>query len=147
LAVGNFGIEGEMAEIDFPATGKWHRYFAQDSVQLDDLTQSFTLAPGEYRLYSTRKFAQPDIATENSTVEATGESFNFYPNPASEKIIVNGMKHRSTIEIFSITGKLMYKSVSQSSSKQISLTDFQPGVYILNVIKGSERTSKKLVVK
>jgi hypothetical protein len=147
LAVGNFGIEKETAEIDFPATGKWHRYFVQDSVQFDVSTQSLALGPGEYRLYSTRKFAQPDIATENSTVETAGEFIDFYPNPASEQITIKGMKHQSHIEIYSITGKLMFKSVSDSDSKQVPLTDFQPGIYVLNVIQGSERISRKLMVK
>lgn len=147
LAVGNFGIEEEVAEIDFPATGKWHRYFVQDSVQFDVSSQSLTLAPGEYRLYSTRKFAQPDITTENSTLETASETINFYPNPASEQITINGLKQPSEINIYSITGKLIYKSVSKSNSKQIPLTEFQPGIYILNVIQGSERISKKLIVK
>ncbi|MGM0619528.1 MAG: alpha-amylase family glycosyl hydrolase [Bacteroidota bacterium] len=148
LAVGNFGIQEEETELTFPTTGKWHRFFTNDSVQLDNVVQSVTLAPGEFRLYSTQKFIQPDISTENSAKKLLKEVIRIYPNPADDQFIINGLNVESRIEIYSLTGRLMYQSESgNSQSIQLNLKHFQPGLYIVSVFQNGERITQKLVVK
>ncbi|MFW5822443.1 MAG: alpha-amylase family glycosyl hydrolase [Tangfeifania sp.] len=148
FAIGNFDIEEAEVNISFPDTGKWYEFFSQDSVVVTEPEHNFVLAPGEYRLYSTRKFAQPDIATENLTLEKARETISFYPNPATDRIVIEGLNSHSDITIYSITGKLVYRSRAfRGNSKQVRLENFKPGIYILNVIQEGKRVSKKLVVK
>lgn len=148
FALGNFGIEEASADIAFPETGKWYEFFSQDSVLVNELENSFVLEPGEYRLYSTRKFAQPDITTENSAKKNADENPTVYPNPAKNHVIIEGLKPHSRINIYSFTGRLLYQSLTgNNNSVQIDVRKFQPGIYLVNVIQQNKRISKRLLVK
>jgi 1,4-alpha-glucan branching enzyme len=148
LALGNFGIQEEETEFTFPITGKWHRFFTEDSVQISNTVQSVTLAPSEYRLYSTQKFQHPEISTENSAKKLLKEAIRIYPNPADAQIMLDGLNAGARIEIYSITGKLMHQSEQENNqSVQLNLKHFQPGLYIVSVIQNGERKTRKLIVK
>ena len=73
VAVGNFGIQENTFNVTFPVTGKWYRFFTRDSVEFSNTQQTFTLAPGEYRLYSTRNFSDPHVITDNQPEIGQGE--------------------------------------------------------------------------
>jgi hypothetical protein len=148
LAVGNFGIQEEETELTFPTTGKWRRFFIEDSVQINNVVQSLALAPGEYRLYSTQKFVQPDISTENSAKKLQEGAIRIYPNPANDQVMLDGLNPGARIEIYSFTGKLMHQSISGNSpTHSINLKYFRTGLYMVSVFQSGERISKKLIVK
>ena len=147
LAVGNFGIGEEAAEISFPATGKWHRFFTKDSVQIENTIQLLTLAPGEYRLYSTQKFVQPDISTENAAKKFQKENISIYPNPAEDVVTVSSEKTISKIEIYSVTGKLMKQINNSGQQIEIPIGGYTSGIYFVHIFQGNNRITKKLVVK
>lgn len=51
--IGNFGVVSTTATIAFPSTGTWYDNFTGTSITVSSLSQSMTLAPGEYHLYSS----------------------------------------------------------------------------------------------
>ena len=85
VAVGNFGTQEQSINIDFPTTGKWYRFFTEDSVDISSANQHISLAPGEYRLYSTRKYEHPQIVTENEDLFISDDKVGYLPKSGSKR--------------------------------------------------------------
>lgn len=51
--VGNFDVVNQTASISFPTTGTWYDNSSGTTIQVGSSPYSMTLAPGEYRLYTT----------------------------------------------------------------------------------------------
>jgi hypothetical protein len=109
FALGNFGTTSTTANVTFPETGKWFEFFTQDSIEAETAAQSFSMQPGEYRLYSTRKLAKTQVVTEIAEIDSTPEEIRIYPNPATHEITVSSEKPFSKIEIYSATGTLIWQ--------------------------------------
>ena len=58
-------------------------------------------------------------------------TLSVYPNPATS--FLNIENEFKTLEIFNITGKLMYRS-NDNSMKILNVSDFDEGMYIISVI-------------
>ena len=144
FAVGNFDIIQSTANVTFPKTGKWYEFFTRDSVEFYNTNQSIPLTPGEYRLYSTRKFDDPNVITLNeSEIEKTGY-IRVYPNPANREINILSENSIDEIKIYSVTGKLMIqkRGVFNNQTK-INIEGFSAGIYIVQIsAEGSANTLK-----
>jgi 1,4-alpha-glucan branching enzyme len=89
LVVGNFDVTGHTVDITFPRTGTWYDYFSGDSLiltQIGDLTQSVTLAPGQFHIYTDKKQLRPEEGilthvSEEELLSHTYELYDNYPNP------------------------------------------------------------------
>lgn len=72
-------------------------------------------------------------------------SFKMYPNPATNVVTLEtGINSSSLVTICNINGKIVY-SGTISNCKQINISRFYQGVYIVNV-QGTENYTKKLVI-
>ncbi len=60
LVIGNFGIVSETETPLFPSTGTWYEFFS--GVTVTGTSTPITLAPGEYRIYTTERLPAPVIA-------------------------------------------------------------------------------------
>lgn len=69
-------------------------------------------------------------------------SFNITPNPANELVELNNIGKGEKVNIFDLTGKLIFQTIAQSTSISINTSGFQNGLYLIKV--GS--ISKKLVI-
>jgi len=148
LAMGNFDIQQNTANVTFPATGKWFEFFTGDSIEIANTTQAILLAPGEYRLYSTRKFDNPAVITKNKTEVSRSGEISIYPNPATTEINVATAGEINEVRIFSATGKLVKEiSSANSSLLKISTVGFLPGVYFVQIINQANTVTRKVVVQ
>ncbi|MCE4566777.1 T9SS type A sorting domain-containing protein [Maribellus sp. CM-23] len=147
LAVGNFDIQVSTPTISFPKTGKWYEFFKGDSTEVTNQNRTLILQPGEYRLYSTRKFAEPHITTDVGDIQSSKYQLNVYPNPVQNTLFVSAEKWIDQVEIYSLTGKLMTRNTDRSKEKQLNVEDFSPGIYLLRVILDGEPVSRKIVVQ
>lgn len=68
---------------------------------------------------------------------------NIFPNPTSSGIIIEG-DDISNIFIFNEIGRLIYETKTR---KDIDLTSFEKGIYIIKIISKEYSISKKLVKK
>ncbi len=81
-----------------------------------------------------------DVATN------TIEGLNVYPNPASERVVVE-LPTSGTGSVFNTTGSLVTTIDSFTAKTEVSVSDWTPGVYFLH-IQSEEKTSIiKLVVE
>lgn len=148
FAVGNFGISQTNASLTFPETGKWYEFFTRDSIEINTVSQNITLSAGEYHLYSTRKFNDPHVSTETNTISTQTENIKIYPNPAIGEINISSNEPISEIQIYSLTGKLMF--ISKTLNKNtigINVNKFDAGIYLIQLVQKEKIIIKKIEVK
>jgi hypothetical protein len=134
------------ANVTFPKTGKWYEFFTRDSIVINTASQSIPLTPGEYRLYSTRKFDDPHVVTEISEFSLSTGYIRIYPNPAGSEINITAQKPIDKINIYSVTGKLMTHQINGSANQlNLNIEGFAPGVYLLKIIQSTQVLTLKFV--
>lgn len=76
------------------------------------------------------------------------EKITIYPNPARDHIVIEGMNEAVNIQIVNMSGQALLTEGSQSSSKQISLERFSPGMYLVYIRNeaGTLLEQKKIVI-
>ena len=74
--------------------------------------------------------------------------FILYPNPASDKIIVEGLDTEiDLIEIRSVVGTLVYKAANIKSPINVKTTVFKSGIYTVSIHKNHEQFTRMFVVE
>ncbi len=147
FATGNFGITETNASVTFPQEGKWFEFFANDSVTLDDPLMNVNLLPGEYRLYSSRKLNKTKVVTNTSDIFPGEEAVLIYPNPAKDYITVSAQNKIYEIQIYTLTGKMVYQSTSVSAGyKRIPVHDLKSGMYLVQILQEDNSFIKKVIV-
>jgi len=158
VAMGNFDVQNATYTLDFPNSGRWYEYFAQDSVDL--ATTSFTAPfnPGEYRLYTTKRIIKKDIflGIDSKPVLNTNTEFDVFPNPSNGLFSVNvnlNNHQKVNISIYSIIGQKVFNSDYNNLSMGINTFDIQlpssitQGIYICRIMSGNTIRSKKIIVE
>ncbi|MDT0552619.1 alpha-amylase family glycosyl hydrolase [Urechidicola vernalis] len=76
VVIANFDIVSKSVNPNFPLTGIWYRVFNGSKINVDNPTEAITLAPGEYRIYTTSKLNDLEfsLAHDNFNILATGET-------------------------------------------------------------------------
>jgi len=128
VILGNFDVVTRSIDPGFYQPGKWYEYFTGDSLYLTNLNDLITLAPGELKLYTTKKLTKPEEGILSTMPAKTSVPFRFallgnYPNPfnASTKIRYEVEKPSNLrLEIYSIDGRQVF-------SKELGVQ--QPGRY------------------
>lgn len=72
----------------------------------------------------------------NTNVDRTDHnraSLQVYPNPANEKIIVEGLSESSEIQLFTADGRQVFYSANQSGQACLNVSNFENGIYILSI--------------
>ncbi|HSG68719.1 MAG TPA: T9SS type A sorting domain-containing protein [Bacteroidales bacterium] len=71
----------------------------------------------------------------------------FYPNPASEWIVINSASAVGSIEIISLAGALLYSSEYRSPYQVIYLRDIASGIYLLKVETTGGTGSSMIIIR
>jgi glucose/arabinose dehydrogenase len=83
------------------------------------------------------------------TQDTTLNQIRIYPNPASERVFVEGIRDSNyKIELISTEGKVVMTNVKLDSENGFDITGIIPGVYYLNIKSGDlKEYSQKLIIK
>lgn len=87
------------------------------------------------------------ISSEPTYVETTTENqISIYPNPSNEYIKIKWTTpiDNSVVEIYSITGSLLYKN-TLNSDNSINISDLKSGIYIIKMNSGSFSLVEKFI--
>jgi len=69
-----------------------------------------------------------------------------YPNPFRDFLTIeSGASLPSTIEIHSLSGKLMYRNTPVQADSHVDLSPLHQGIYVLTIRSGQKVTTKKVV--
>ncbi|MFZ1328660.1 MAG: T9SS type A sorting domain-containing protein, partial [Chitinophagaceae bacterium] len=98
----------------------------------------------QYRLRITEKNNTIVFsAIQQVYVDFTKKAFTIYPNPAIDKISVQGdFGKPSLLRLFDISGKLILQKQLVNTFTQINLPPLSPGIYLLQV----NETIQKLII-
>jgi glycosidase len=160
VVVANFDIYNQEVTPDFPSTGIWYEYFTGDSLNVESLTQEVLLGAGDYKFYTNKKLATPDVGLGNlpqSEIKASewGIIRMVYPNPVTDQLFIelNLIKDDNiVVTLLTNTGKEITgykKSFSSSTGEQhvtMDLSGLEKGMYLLKVT-GSQGTEIQKVIK
>lgn len=122
-------------------------YFVED--QNDDLWQIiFT----RFDLSSSGKvvFSKEKISSANVDEIEDLNAFGIYPNPATdEATVLYDSDAPATISIIDVNGSVVYQETLEQGfvTHKLTLTNFQSGVYFVNLSTANGSTSQKLLVQ
>ncbi|UMB61831.1 alpha-amylase family glycosyl hydrolase [Lutibacter sp. A80] len=93
VIVGNFDITSKSITANFTKTGTWYEYFTGEENNLSTTTQSITLKPGEYKLYTSKKILDPrgGTAADDSDNDGVPDTEDLCPNtPIGQEVNETG---------------------------------------------------------
>lgn len=145
VVLGNFDVVSGEVNPEFQQAGTWYEFYTGAELDVTDTQATITLNPGEYRLYTTKKFDVPDINPwigESQVIEK--DQLQVYPNPVDDKLYIGINANYQTIQIFNIMGQQMVQQNNFSSTNAINVHDLIPGVYVVAATdaKGNVTTSR-----
>jgi len=158
VALGNFDVQSQSFAFDFPNTGRWYEYFAQDSIDLTATSVNFNFAPGEYRLYTTKRIIKQDIFNGISTnpESSNGSSIEVWPNPSNGSFTIGftlSNSNKAMISVYSITGQnILNRELTGLpagyNTVDILLPSYIPsGIYLCKIIAGTKFSTTKMLVR
>ncbi len=88
-----------------------------------------------------------DILTQDETVFSS--EVKVYPNPASEMVTISNASNseKSSVSIYDVMGRVVKQLDFKGKELQLSVENFQPGIYYLKISEGKKQTTKILIVK
>lgn len=89
------------------------------------------------------------IATSITDVELFNRQIKVFPNPVTDKVIINTKPGSSlTIRLFDFSGKLLTTMISNSSNTELNMTNYASGTYVIWIEdKLNKLVGKKVIVK
>lgn len=156
--IANLNIEDEEFLPGFNVTGKWFDYFKGDSITVTSLNEKITLAPGEFRLYTTKKLDAPETGLSIPEEKPYSNSImgGIFPNPTNHVIdIPLNIKDSGnvTLEVYSSTGKLvrtLYNKSLTAGNHIVSsnIEDISDGIYFIRLVTaGKVETARFIITK
>ncbi len=107
----------------------------------------------EVRVYNAYYKGKVDFASYfriQQPATAITDNFSVYPNPASDLLNITLLADPSTIadvEIVNLLGQTVYVGKAASGNTQISVTNFDNGVYSIRVNENGELMNRKFVIQ
>ncbi len=157
LIVGNFDVTQQDISITFPHTGKWYEYFSQTDITVESSTQTFTMTPGEYRMYSTEFINREDYILDVSQSTTLSASFDIHvwPNPFEKVLsisIESTIREPFSINLMDLNGRVLTNISNgmllpgENLVRWNKSMDLPKGIYILMVQTTSQRKAVKVFV-
>jgi glycosidase len=161
VIVGNFDVINKSINITFPSTGTWYNFFDDTEYEVSTTSQTISLAPGEYKMFTTKKLDTPNLdedivlsIDEISFDKSTNVGYiNVYPVPTRGTATIKysiSAKSNVTIEIFDLQGRVVerkhfenQKGGTHSLSWEID-SSIKKGTYIVRISTPIETLSRTI---
>ena len=137
--IGNFDVENLAVNPSFSKTGWWYSYFEGDSINVSDLQGTISLAPGEYRLFTSKRLVKPDITADRRNFRAKENKLQVYPNPVKGMLYMESVPESSRLNILNSAGLVVKIFEMEGMQDHVDLSSLPPGLYILSRQTGKEQ--------
>ncbi len=77
---------------------------------------------------------------------AQDPEFDIFPNPANESVSISDIPVNATIKVLDITGKEVYRMLSEREQETINTTSFTNGIYFIQIEAINRTSTRKLVI-
>jgi len=91
VSMANFANSTQSGIPNFQHAGWWYEYFTGDSINVTNALSPISLQPGEYRIYTDVKLAQPEITDAPASIDdilVSDFDLLIYPNPSQAQVHV-----------------------------------------------------------
>jgi hypothetical protein len=135
-------------------TAPWNWYDSNDPMASQNPANPNVKATSQAWIDTVMSFIVPRMATvlqaegvPAGIVEAA-QSFKIYPNPASDLVSIKGTNGSSfnRVQAFDITGRVVYTSDASGSSLSIDVSNWNNGIYLVQIATDSGVQVKRIVV-
>ena len=144
VVVGNFSTTAKQVTVNFPKTGDWYNFFAENTFTVNSTNMQISLQAGEYILLSTRQFTAPHIVTNTPSMESN-DFIHIYPNPAQDYITIDSGQPIEMIRIFDLEGRLMKQYQPYSQKNNFDIQGLKSGLYVVSVQSSKKYMSFSLI--
>ncbi|MFY7848472.1 MAG: T9SS type A sorting domain-containing protein, partial [Bacteroidia bacterium] len=145
-SMANTDVRNQSFNIDFQSTGKWYEVFSGDSLNISNRTQSITLRPGEYRLYSNVRMQETNLPL--GTEKISGMKVSLYPNPASGQLFWHTASEQiGHWQVSDLKGRLVMQGTAGTEQGVLDIRGLQAGVYILSLEGNQNAVQLRFVVE
>jgi hypothetical protein len=149
VVLGNFNVTTQSVSVNFQQTGKWYEFFKGDSITITSNQQTFSFAPGEYRLYTTKRLINPNPLVKINKLDES--QIVIYPNPVQSQVFIGldtKIRGNVTINLIDATGRvLVANTITNATSLNLQLPVLPIGVYSLQIQSSSGNLVKRLIIK
>ncbi|MGE4541267.1 MAG: alpha-amylase family glycosyl hydrolase [Bacteroidales bacterium] len=155
IVVSNFDVNNLEKSPGFYHTGQWYDYFSGEALEVTDTQQEVMLAPGEFKVFTTKQLDTPDFVGFDENIATRAVELNVYPNPVADELIIGfdlQQPASAILKLFNITGQevLRYDYVGASVGNQelkLNLSRFNSGIYLLQLQQGRQISQTKVIVQ
>lgn len=159
VTVGNFDVAPIVLNVSFQNTGTWYEYFSGSTYNATTTAQSFTLQPGEYRIYTSKRIDRPSgrYATFTSIFEPklADYALNVYPNPASNGITISynlNTKSHIRLDLFDLSGRKVdtvlptTEKTAGEHSLSLDVENLPNGVYFVRLTANGKSDAHRFII-
>lgn len=156
VIIGNFGVTSTNQNVDFTKDGTWYDFFGNSSIEVSGGVSNMDLAPGEFKIFTTKQF---NIGTSSEEYDGNEEPITFklhqnYPNPFNPSTTINYDVARNglvSIEVYDIVGRKVAELVNEvksagSYSVQFDASSLSSGIYFARLEAGSAVQIQKMTL-
>lgn len=154
VVIGNFDVVQQDVLPSFHNTGNWYNYINGDTLNVTNVSDPITLAPGEYRIYTSVVVNNPYYTSVNKLDDSDVLLLNAYPNPSKGRTTIAYNLTESSdvvVELFDLMGKKVQTLTNewQASGDQyleLNTSSLPKGNYLVRLMANGQISTQKLVV-
>ncbi len=115
-----------------------------DSVRIEYLNMNTNIV-------ENTQYVKVDIEgfLENKNILETNNNYAIFPNPATKEVNIrfdNKSKEKSNYVIYDITGQVVYRGSTIKSEIKLKISNFQKGIYFLNLYNPNLMIKEKIII-
>lgn len=156
VAIGNFGVTSTTQNVDFTTDGTWYDYFGDNEVTVNNQVLSVDLAPGEFKIYTTKAF-NTLVSNENETSTQRTNAFTLhqnYPNPFNPSTNIKFDVAETglvTLEVYNLLGQKVAelvndRKVAGTYTVRFDAGTLSSGIYIARLSSGNTVQIQKMTL-
>jgi len=127
VILANFDVTTQYVTPDFPNTGTWHDLMNESTLQVDNTSQTVTLAPGAFKIYGNQ---QAILSNHNPQLLA----LRLLQNPTSEHIrLVLPAEGTYHYRLYALSGQELTRGTHQKNNQLTISAPQQKGLYVVVV--------------
>lgn len=159
LVIGNFDVNAQSGSVSFPTAGTWYNYFTGTTITSTGAAQSFTLEPGEYRVFLNRNLVSTVITATGGGPGLPADRLNatVFPNPASGNAYLEIQVPRTGLiqaQLYNPAGQqlgMVHSGYLLKGLRQVSLAgkleNLPAGTYWIKVSAANQSVAVKFVIQ
>ena len=150
IIVGNFNVQEPASHVStyvaeqivtpFKLPGVWYDYLNQEKISATTSTE-ITLAPGEYRIFTSFPVELPTVGFEN----VSSQIARVYPTITTDRVRIEMPENQSVdVAVYNLQGQICGQF---TEINEISLAHLQAGIYMLQINIGGGIENVRIIKK